>query len=96
MSKSPETFRTAVFEGQGSALDMMFGLIGRIFTVAKAKEDEIEAIYAITLVISLIENIPGLESTLPELINHFISELSLAKTPEYKLMLMQGISMSLW
>lgn len=96
MSRSPETFRTAVFEGQGTALDMIFNLIGRIFTISKVKEDELEAICAITLVIAIIENIPGIESTLPELLKHFITELSQAKTPEYKAMLVQGISMSMW
>lgn len=56
-------------------MDMMFSLIARIFEVARLKEDEIEAICAITLIISLLENIPGIESTLPNIIDFFIKEL---------------------
>lgn len=96
MSRSPDQFRSATFEGQGSCLEMLFRLISRIFQIAKAKEDEIEAICSITLVISLLENVPGIEATLPDIVNSFVSELSTAKTPEYKSMLMQGLSMCFW
>lgn len=51
MQKDPEQFRSAVFEGLGSCMDMMFGLIGKIFENARAKECEIEAICAVTLLI---------------------------------------------
>jgi len=76
MAKSPDQFRTATFEGQGSCLDMLFSLIGRIFTVARVKEDEIEAMCAITLIISLLENIQGVESSIPNIIDFFIKELT--------------------
>ena len=57
---------------------MLFALIARIFEVARLKEDEIEAICAITLVISLLENITGIESTLPNIIEYFVKELNQA------------------
>jgi hypothetical protein len=87
MSKNPEQFRTATFEGQGTCLDMMFALIAKIFEVARIKEDEIEAMCAITLIMSLLENIQGIESSLPNIIDFFVKELYQAKTPEYKSML---------
>jgi hypothetical protein len=57
MSKNPEQFRSATFEGHGSCMDMMFSLIGRIFEISRIKEDEIEAMCAVTLLISLLENV---------------------------------------
>jgi hypothetical protein len=67
---------------------MMFALITKILEVAKVKEDEIEAMCGITLVISLLENVSGIESSLPSFIDFFIKELISSKTPEYKSMLM--------
>lgn len=43
-------------------MDMMFSLIARIFEVAKIKEDEIEAMCGVTLLITLLENVQGIES----------------------------------
>jgi len=45
-------------------MDMMFSLIARIFEVARIKEDEIEAICAVTLLISMLENVNGIDSSL--------------------------------
>lgn len=59
-------------------MDMIFRLIARIFEVSRLKEDEFEAICAIRLIIALLENIPGIESTLPNIIEYFIKELNLA------------------
>ena len=77
-------------------MDMMFSLIGRIFEVSRVKEDEIEAMCAVTLLITLLENVQGIESSLHSILEFLIKELSQAKTPEYKCMLSQGICMSLW
>lgn len=41
---------------------MLFALISKIFENAREKEDEIEAMCAISLINSLLENIQGLES----------------------------------
>ena len=46
--------------------------------------------------INLLENIQGIEATLPNIIEYFIKELNVAKTPDYKSMLMQGLSICLW
>jgi hypothetical protein len=96
MSKNPEQFKAATFDGQGSCLDMMFALIGKIFEVARIKEDEIESMCAVTLIISLLENVTGIESSIYNIIEFFVKELGCALTPEYKCMLSQGICMSLW
>jgi hypothetical protein len=53
----------------------MFNLIGRIFTTAKAKEDEIEAMCAVTLIMAILENVMGIESALPNIIDYLIKEL---------------------
>ena len=66
---------------------MMFNLIAKIFEVARIKEDEIEAMCAITLIMSMLENISGIESTIPNIVHFFVKELVEAKTPEYKCML---------
>jgi hypothetical protein len=51
MQKNPEHFLQAHFEGFGSAMDVMFNVIARIFHNAQMKEDELEAICAVTLII---------------------------------------------
>lgn len=75
----------------------MFQFIAKIFETARAKEDEIEAICAVTLLISMLENVPELDNgLLHSIIEYFVKELSTAETPDYKCMLTQGISMCLW
>ena len=96
MNKSPNEFRAASFEGHGSCMDMMFALIGRIFEVARAKECEIEAMCAVTLLIALLENVQGIEGSLPNILEFLVRELQAAKTPEYKSMLSQGVCMALF
>lgn len=54
---------------------MMFNLVSKIFTVAHEKEDEIEAMCAITLIMAILENVNGIESVLPNIIDYFIKEL---------------------
>jgi hypothetical protein len=75
---------------------MMFNLIGKIFQTAKAKQDEIEAICAVTLIIQMLESLQGIESSLHNIIQYLVSELSQAETPDYKCMLAQGLCMCLW
>ena len=74
ISKDPIQFLNAQFNGT-SALDMIFSLIGRIFEVAKIKEDEIEAMCAVTLLIALLENVSGIESSLHNIVEYLIREL---------------------
>ena len=78
MSKNPEQFRNANFDGHGSCMDMIFSFIGKIFEIAKAKEDEIEAMCGVTLLMPLLENVPGIESNLPNILEFFIKELTTA------------------
>lgn len=54
----------------------MFTLIGKIFEIARAKEDEIEAMCAVTLIMALLENVQGIETSLSGIIDFFIKELS--------------------
>jgi len=96
MQKNPEQFLQAHFEGFGSALDVMFNLIGRIFQVSQAKKDELEAICAVGLIIKMLEAIQGIEGSLGNIINYMISEIARAQTTDYKVMLMQGLCMCLW
>jgi hypothetical protein len=96
MQKNPEEFRSATFEGYGSCMDMLFALVGKIFENARAKEDEIEAICAVTLIIQMLESLQGIEGSLHNIIEFLVKELSGAKTPDYKCMLAQGLSMCLW
>lgn len=96
MAKSPDQFRNASFDGHGSAMDMMFNLIGKIFEVSRIKEDEIEAMCAVTLIMSLLENVNGIESSVHNIIQFLIKELNDAKTPDYKCMISQGICTSLY
>jgi len=77
-------------------MDLMFNFIGKIFETARVKEDEIDAICAVTLLISMLENVPGIDSSLHNIIEFFVKELSDATTPDYKCMLTQGICMCLW
>eukprot|EP00347_Sterkiella_histriomuscorum_P021385 403334157 len=94
ISKDPNQFLQANFDGH-SALDMMFGFIGRVFEVANLKEDEIEAMCAVTLLIALLENVSGIESSLHNIIEYLIRQLGDAKTPDYKCMISQGVCMAL-
>jgi len=96
MAKNPEQFRNANFDGHGSCMDMMFGLIGKIFEISRMKEDEISAMCSVTLLIALLENVPGIESSLHNILEFLIKELNDAQTPEYKCMLSQGICMTLY
>ena len=87
MQKNPEQFLIAQFEGYGTALDMMFNLISKIFSNARESEDEIEAICAVTLLIALLENVQGIDSSLHNIIEFFVRELATANTTDYKCML---------
>lgn len=53
-------------------MDMMFNLISKIFTNARAKNDEIEAMCAVTLLINLLENVKGIEANLGNIITFFL------------------------
>ena len=96
MQKNPEQFRQAQFEGYGSCMDLLFSLIGKIFHNARVKEDEIDAICAVTLLVAMLENVQGIESSLPNIIGFIVKELQEAQTPDYKCMLSQGLCMCLW
>jgi hypothetical protein len=78
MQKNPDQFRNASFDGYGSCMDLMFNLIGKIFENARIKECEIEAICAVTLLISMLENVTGIDSSIHNIIEYFVRELSTA------------------
>ena len=77
-------------------MDMIFSLIGKIFENSRAKECEIEAICAVTLIIQMLESLKGIDSSLHNIIEYLVKELTQAETPDYKCMLAQGICMCLW
>lgn len=86
MQKDPEYFSNAVLEGR-SCMEMMFNLIAKIFENSKAKECEIEAICAVTLIIQMLESLPVIDGTLHNIIDLLFKELNSAETPDYKCML---------
>ena len=57
MSKEPQTFLTASFDGSSTCIDVTFSLIAKIFEMAKENEDEIMAITAVNLINALLENV---------------------------------------
>jgi hypothetical protein len=61
----------ANFNGH-SAIDMIFNFIGRVFTIAKDLNDEIIAMCSITILISILENINGIESYLHNIIGFLV------------------------
>ena len=68
MQKNPQQFLQAHFEGFGSAMDVMFNLIAKIFHNSQQKQDELEAICAVTLIIQMLESIQGIEGSLGNII----------------------------
>jgi len=54
---------------------MCCALVGKTFELARVKEDEIEAICAITLVNAMLENIQGIDHILPGIIDLYLGEM---------------------
>ena len=73
MNKDPHNFKIDIFGTGTTPMDTMFTLISRIFKVASEKQDEIEAICAVTLILALLENIPGIDSNLNGIITFLVS-----------------------
>jgi len=44
----------------------------------------------------MLESLPGIDSSLHNIMEFFVKELGEAETPDYKCMLAQGICMCLW
>lgn len=44
----------------------------------------------------MLESLQGIEGSLHNIIEYMVKELSVAETPDYKCMLVQGLSMCLW
>lgn len=44
----------------------------------------------------MLESILGIESSMHNIIEHLVKELTIATTPDYKCMLTQGLCMCLW
>jgi len=87
MNKDPNAFTTIQFQnGQGetqTAMDMTLSLACKTFEMARDKDDEIEAISAITLLNAMLENIQGLQEILPSILDKYMTELALADSPDY-------------
>lgn len=64
--------------------------------MSREKDDEIWAINVVSLFNSVLENLQGISESIPGIIQLELNELKVAKTPEYQIMLMQGILMCLW
>ena len=100
MNKDPNAFKTAGFQNaqgqQLTAMDMTLQVACKTFDVARDRDDEIEAISAITLLNAMLENIEGLQDVMPAILDKYLSELGQADTQDYSTMLLQGILMCLW
>ena len=64
--------------------------------MARLKENEIDAISVVTLSFALLENLQDISDTIPGLMEIYLKELSMAETPDYSIMLLQGILLCLW
>lgn len=54
---------------------MICQLIGQAFELARLKEDEMESIGVVGLFNSILENVQGIESTIPGVVQLYITEL---------------------
>jgi len=75
---------------------MTLSLGQKSFEMSREKDDEIWAINVVSLFNSVLENLQGISESIPGIIQLELNELKVAKTPEYQIMLMQGILMCLW
>ena len=75
---------------------MICQLIGKSFELARDKEDEMEAVGVVGLFNSILENVQGIESTIPGVVQLYIAELHQAKTSDYTTTLLEGVCMCLW
>ena len=100
MNKDPNTFiNQSICNSQNqqtSAVETIWNVACKTLQNAEDKNDEIEALMVVTLLNSLLENIQGLQQVLPMIVDRYLEELGKAKTPDYQLMLIQGILMCIW
>ena len=83
--------------GKGNYLDLMFGLISRIIEIARFRQQELDAIMGMKLLVTMVEALPGkLDDVFQNIIGVIVQELRLAITENYKSMLVQAISMTLY
>lgn len=79
-----------------TALEMTLSLGQKSFEISHSK-DEIWAINVVSLFNSILENLQGVtEVVIPGIIQLELDELKNSKTPDYQIMLIQGILMCLW
>jgi hypothetical protein len=57
-------------------MDVMFTLIGKIFNDAREKENEMDAMCAITILMNILDHVKGIEASLVNIIQFFYSELT--------------------
>ena len=79
-----------------TAMEMTLQLGQKCFQISNEKEDEIVAMSVVSLFSSMLENLQGISEVVPGIISLLLNELKIAKTPEYNLMLLQGLMMNLW
>lgn len=102
MNKEPQKFKTVSFPAQQpgqqplTALDLTLQLGQKSFEVSREKEDEIWAINVVTLFNSILENLQDVSFVIPGIVELVLGELKSAQTPDYQIMLLQGILTCLW
>ena len=100
INKAPEDFKTAAFtqaNGQTmTPLDMTCQLMVKCFEIAQLMADEISTISVVSLSFGLLENVQGIQSTLPGLMELYLKELGNCETSDCMMVLLQGLLMCCW
>jgi len=82
---------------QGSCIDLLFKLISKVLQITKSGHSELDAVVAMKLLITLIDNLPqNLSALIENILTVVVQELGHAATDNYKAMLIQTISMCFW
>ena len=80
ISKNPETFRTGTFDGHQTFMDLMFTFIAKLFNESPNTEDiindEVDKCCAVTLIITIIENVSGIEPHLPNILAYLANQIN--------------------
>jgi hypothetical protein len=88
MKHDPHQFKNGTNQIVGLPIDMTCCLAKKAFELARLKEDEIEAMCAISLLNAVLENVEGCdENYLPGIVECFFKEIPEAECPDYKIML---------
>lgn len=93
MDKAPDVFRDQPMMNGLTPLAYMFEFIQKVLKDGKALEDEIHSMCAVTLIMALLEHVPGLDQHIHTINQIYLNEINDLETQNYKNMITQGIMM---